>query len=57
MLFRSPLQLLILVVVLLTTLSVVLLAGQLKLPRAKSDATVRTSADSAPKTQQNFSAL
>ncbi len=57
MLFRSPWQLLTLVVVLLTMLSVVLLAGQLNLPRSKSDAAMRTSADAAPKTQQKFSAL
>ena len=57
MLFRSPRQLLTLVVVLLTMLSVVLLAGQLNLPRSKSDAAMRAAADSTPKTRQNFSAL
>jgi hypothetical protein len=55
--FRSLWQLLTLVVVLLTMLSVVFLAVQLKLPRSKSDAGTRTSADSASKTQHRFSAL
>ena len=56
MLFRSPQQLLTLVVLLLTVIAVVLLAGQL-LSRPKSDAAARTSADAAPATQQKYFAL
>lgn len=54
MFFRSPCQLLTLVILLLTTLSVVLLAEQLNLPRSKPEAALHTPANAAPNTQHEF---